>query len=135
MSISRLLPELILAPGSSESRTVQLVSLLFVWIYDYLTKSSSPNMAVSEKPKLGLLSLPPELLLQIASYHLDDFLFWQSNQCRNPSKYSAKHQLKSWPYLALSKTHPYPYSLLITQRLNKQSKDKRINFDLCGLFD
>ena len=92
-------------------------------------------MPVSKEPKLGLLSLPPELLLQIARYHLDDFLFWESNQCRNLSKYLKKRQLKDWPYLSLSKAHPYLYELLITHRLNKQSKDKRIDLDLYGLFD
>lgn len=93
------------------------------------------NMPVLKKPTLGLLSLPPELLLQIASYHLDDFLFWQSNQCRYLSKYLKKHQLHLWPYLALSKAHPYLWSLLITQRLDKQPEEQRINFDLCGLWD
>ena len=85
--------------------------------------------------KLGLLSLPPELLLQIANYHIDDFMFWQSNSCRRLSKYLKKDQLRLWPYLALSKAHPYLYSLLISQRLDKQPEDKRIDFDLCGLRD
>lgn len=92
-------------------------------------------MPVLKKQTLGLLSLPPELLLHIANYHLDDFLFWQSNQCRHLSKYLQKRQLNLWPYLALSKSHPYLWSLLITQRLEKQPEDERINFDLCGLWD
>ena len=93
------------------------------------------SVPISKKPKLGLLSLPPELLLQIASYHLDDFLFWQSNSCRHLSKYLAKSKLHMWPYLALSKAHPYLYELLITQRLDKQPEDRRVNFDLCGLWN
>lgn len=92
------------------------------------------SMPISKKPKLGLLSLPPELILQIANYHLDDFLFWQSNQCRNLSKYLTKRQVNLWPYIALAQAHPYLHSLLIAQRLEKQPEDKRINFDLCGLY-
>lgn len=93
------------------------------------------SMPVSKNSKLGLLSLPPELLLQIANYHLDDFMFWQSNQCRYLSKYLKKKQLKLWPYLALSAAHPYLYSLLITEPLNKEPEHKRINLDLHGLLD
>ena len=98
-------------------------------------KQSTMSMPISKKPKLGLLSLPPELLLQIASYHLEDFLFWQSNQCRYLSKYLKKQDLYLWPYIALSKAHPYLYSLLITQRLEKQPPANRTNFDFCGLYD
>ena len=85
--------------------------------------------------KPGLLSLPPELLLQIANHHIDDFLFWQSNPCRRLSRYLKKDQLRLWPYLALSSAHPYLYALLIGQRLDKQPEDERISLDLCGLRD
>lgn len=88
-----------------------------------------------KQPKLSLLSLPPELLLQIASHHLDDFTFWQSNQCRSLSKYLPRRQLSHWPYLALAKAHPYLYALLITRRLDRLPEDERVDFGSCGMWD
>lgn len=59
----------------------------------------------------SFLSLPPEILLEIANYFVDDYHFWNQKCFKNLRKRGIAQ--KFCPYYCLAYSHPYLYTLLL----------------------
>ena len=73
------------------------------------------------QPKDALTSLPQEILLEIASYHLPDYLFWENGTFKYLRKLA--YEKNRCPYLSLAKAHPYLWCLLMSEAYKVQLKN------------
>ena len=75
------------------------------------SSSSTSFSSDTSTPKASLLSMPNEVLLQIADYFIDDYYFWKQTRLKYLRRMGAAE--KFCPYLCLANTHPYLYALLL----------------------
>jgi hypothetical protein len=75
----------------------------------------APRSQTSD-PKPSLTTLPPEILLQIADYFLEDYLLWKT-QLRYLRK--ATFHLDLCPYLNMARTHSSLWNVLNARRFAK----------------
>ena len=89
---------------------------------------------MSLQPKYALTSLPPEILLEIASYHLADYLFWENGNFKYLRKYT--YEQNRCPYFSLAKAHPYLWCLLMSQAHKAQIRKAPdvTDYANCGVF-
>ena len=83
--------------------------------------------APSPPPKPTLITLPQEVLLNIADHFLDDYLIWKTQL-----KYLRKmtFHLDLCPYINLARTHPHLWNVLLARRFAKGLLDEAANADI-----
>ena len=83
--------------------------------------------ALFPPPKPTLITLPQEVLLNIADHFLSDYLLWKTQL-----KYLRKltFHLDHCPYLNLARTHPSLWNVLLARRFSKKLLDEAANADI-----
>ena len=83
--------------------------------------------APSPQPRPTLISLPQEVLLNIADHFLDDYLIWKTQL-----KYLRKmtFRLDLCPYINLARAHPHLWNVLLARRFAKGLVDEAANADI-----
>lgn len=83
--------------------------------------------ALFPPPKPTLITLPQEVLLNIADHFLSDYLLWKT-QLKYLRK--ATFHLDLCPYVNLARTHPYLWNVLLARRFAKGALDEAAKADI-----
>ena len=83
--------------------------------------------ALFPPPKPTLITLPQEVLLNIADHFLSDYLLWKT-QLKYLRK--ATFHLDHCPYINLARTHPYLWNVLLARRFAKGALDEAASADI-----
>jgi len=71
-----------------------------------------------------LLSLPPELLLMIADYHLDDYLFWECGRFKYLRKIT--YETHGCSYVSFAKTNVYLWGLMMERKFQRRVGEEEV---------